>query len=325
MGGPPTQLAQTQSGADGRFALNADSQGADLYIVAAGGRPAASAAGGDNPAIALLTVLGTAPTDKIIVNEMTTIASVFTHNQFIDGTAIKGPALSLKIAASNVPNFVDLTTGSWGSTIQDPLNSGQTPTMANFATLANVLAGCAVQIKPDACSRFFAATTPRSGKAPADTLTALEAVARDPSYQPERLFGLLDAFYPVPQGKTLRSTPFLPYLTWAPSAWVFPLRFGGGGLNAPGRMMFDSNGNLWAGDNFIVGAQNLDALWDGNLSEFAPDGRAYHDRVCRGRPRRRWLRARDRFRRQCLGNHLWEPIDRAVQQSGPAALASGRL
>jgi streptogramin lyase len=129
--------------------------------------------------------------------------------------------------------------------------------MANFATLANVLAGCATQVKPDACSQFLAPTTPRSGKAPADTLTALEGVARDSSYQPERLFALLDAFYPVAKGKKLRPTPFMPYLTWAPSAWVLPLRFTGGGLNAPGRMMFDS----------------MDALWDGNLSEFAPNGR----------------------------------------------------
>jgi hypothetical protein len=50
----------------------------------------------------------------VVVNEMTTIASIFTHNQFIDGAAIKGPALSLKIAAGNVRNFVDLATGGWG-------------------------------------------------------------------------------------------------------------------------------------------------------------------------------------------------------------------
>jgi hypothetical protein len=69
--------------------------------------------------------------------------------------------------------------------------------MANFATLSSVLAGCVTPIKPDACSQFFAATTPRSGKPPADMLTALEGVARDSGYKPERLFALLDAFYPV--------------------------------------------------------------------------------------------------------------------------------
>ena len=67
--------------------------------------------------------------------------------------------LGLRIAAGNVPNFVDLETGGYGGTIQDALNSTQTPTMANFATLANVMAGCITQVTPDACGRFFAAAT----------------------------------------------------------------------------------------------------------------------------------------------------------------------
>jgi hypothetical protein len=203
--GAPTQLAQTQSGADGRFGLNADSQGADVYVVAAGGRPAASAAGGDNPAIALMSVLGNNPPDNVVVNEMTTVASVFTHNQFIDGAAIKGPALSLKIAAGNVPNFVDLATGRWGDAIQGPLNSSQTPTMANFSTLADLLAGCVAQVKADACGKLYAAATGPDGKAPHDTLTATEAIAKSPWHQPERLFALIDDFYPRRQEPARRS------------------------------------------------------------------------------------------------------------------------
>jgi DNA-binding beta-propeller fold protein YncE len=54
---------------------------------------------------------------------------------------------------------------------------------------------------------------------------------------------------------------------------VLPLKFSGGGLNGPGKIMFDSNGNAWTGDNFIVGFQSLDAFWNGNLSEIAPNGR----------------------------------------------------
>ena len=97
---------------------------------------------------------------------MTTIASVWTHNQFIDGTAIKGNPLGLRIAAGNVPNFVDLETGGYGTTIQDALNSDQTPTMANFATLSNLLAGCVTRVKADACASLFAAATGPDGKAP---------------------------------------------------------------------------------------------------------------------------------------------------------------
>ena len=145
--------------------------------------------------------------------------------------------------------------------------------MANFATLANVLAGWRDASQAGCHQPVPRAATPPNGKAPADTLTALEAVARDSGYKPERLFALLDDFYPVPKGKKLRPIPFMPYLTWAPSAWVLPLRFTGGGLSAPGKMMVDSQGNVWAGNNFIVGFQNQDSLWAGNLSKFAPNGR----------------------------------------------------
>ena len=134
-------------------------------------------AGGNNPAIALLAVVGSKPPARVVINEFTTIASVVTHAQFIDNTTIKGSPLQLRIAADNVPNFVDLETGGWGPTILDGLNSAQTPTMANFGTLADVMAGCITRVKPDACSQFFAATTPPSGGPPPDTLLATEVVA----------------------------------------------------------------------------------------------------------------------------------------------------
>jgi hypothetical protein len=60
-----------------------------------------------------MAVLGNKPPTTVVINEMTTVATVWTHAQFFDGTVIKGPALSLRIAAGNVPNFVDLTTGGW--------------------------------------------------------------------------------------------------------------------------------------------------------------------------------------------------------------------
>ena len=91
--GAPRQLAQARTGADGRFVLNATGapgKDASLYLVAKGGQPAASKASGDNPAIALMTVVGSKPPAKVTINEMTTVASVWTHKQFLDGTAIKG-------------------------------------------------------------------------------------------------------------------------------------------------------------------------------------------------------------------------------------------
>jgi hypothetical protein len=272
----PKQLAQAQTRGDGMFTLSFDKQSSpvgSLYVIAKGGTPTANKSAVDNPAVALLAVVGRTPPARVTINELTTVASVWTNAQFLNSTEIKGNQLGLEIAAGNLPNFVDLENGGYGRAIQDALNSGQTPTLANFATLATVLAGCVTEIRPEACSDFFAATTPPSGKAPPDTLTALEGVARYSAYRPDRVFNLLNAFYPVPLGRNLRPTPFMPYLSWAPSAWVLPLRFTGGGLSAPGKTMIDSKGNVWAGDNFLVGAQNVDALWAGNLSKFAPDGK----------------------------------------------------
>ncbi len=274
-GGAPLQLSRTESSADGRFALStAGAPGPDssLYVVATGGRPAASKEGAYNPAIALLAVLGNAPPERVVINELTTVASVWTNNQFVEGTAISGHALGLRIAAGNVPSFVDLQTGGWGPTIQDSLNGGQTPTMANFATLADVLSGCITRVTADACSKLFAAATPPRGSAPTDTLAAAESIARYPWYHPEQLFLLLDELYPVPAGKTMRAVPFMPYLSFPPSAWVLPLKFDGGGYRAGGKAMFDSEGNLWVGDNFTVGWQAHDALWQGNATKFAPNG-----------------------------------------------------
>jgi hypothetical protein len=67
-----------------------------------------------------VTVVGNQPPANVTINEMTTVASVWTHNQFIDGTTIKGSPLVLRIAAGNVPNFVDLETGGYGPLPRTP-------------------------------------------------------------------------------------------------------------------------------------------------------------------------------------------------------------
>src|SRR5262245_23267406 len=59
--GDPKQLAQSRTGADGRFSLNvpaATGSDSSLYLVAKGGQSSANKASGDNPAIAFLAVLG---------------------------------------------------------------------------------------------------------------------------------------------------------------------------------------------------------------------------------------------------------------------------
>ena len=81
----PKQLAQAKTGDDGQFALNSDATpgpGVSLYLIAKGGVASVNKGAGDNPALAFLTVLGGVPPAKVTINEMTTIASVWTNAQF---------------------------------------------------------------------------------------------------------------------------------------------------------------------------------------------------------------------------------------------------
>jgi hypothetical protein len=80
---------------------------------------------GDNPAIVLITAIGRNLPASVVVNEFTTVASAWTHAQFLNCSAIEGPSLGLRFAAGNVANFVDIATGSYGGAILGPLNNTQ--------------------------------------------------------------------------------------------------------------------------------------------------------------------------------------------------------
>src|SRR5271156_2665206 len=85
--GDPRQLAQTKTADDGSFSLSVDEtlgSGVSLYLIAKGGEPGVNKGGGDNPALTFLSVLGGSPPAQVTINEMTTIASVWTNAQFLD-------------------------------------------------------------------------------------------------------------------------------------------------------------------------------------------------------------------------------------------------
>src|SRR5271166_1343317 len=169
--GAPTQLAEGKTDDSGTFTLTYADAPVDsvLYVIAKGGTPKAAAAGkGASEGIALLAVLGGTPPKKVTVNEFTTIASVWTSAQFLKGDVLSGTKLGLRIAAGNVPNLVDLEAGGLGPVIQDPLNSSQTPTLATFCTLADLLAACITRVHGDAGNQLFALATPPAGVAPTD-------------------------------------------------------------------------------------------------------------------------------------------------------------
>ena len=129
--GAPAKLAETKSDNQGAFKLNARQAPKEgvLYFVAKGPKEG----------VALLSVLGATPPASITVNELTTVASAFTAARFINGEAISGHALGLRIAAGNAPNLVDPATGSWGKVVLDPINITQSTTLAKLNTLASLI------------------------------------------------------------------------------------------------------------------------------------------------------------------------------------------
>ncbi|MGB0132361.1 hypothetical protein [Dokdonella sp.] len=274
--GSPEKISETTTNNEGRYDLaiakGRDSSGV-YYLIAASGESTLRPGKGPNPAITLMATLGARPLQRVTINELTTVASAWTGAQFLDDTALSGNALGLRIAAGNVPNLVDLETGGLGSVIMDSLNSSQTTTLAKFNTLGILLSGCVTAI-PDACSKLFEVATPPGGIAPTNTLSAAQNIARHPSHNAEKLFGLLDEFHPVPAGKRWRDVANIPYLNFAPSAWTLSLVYSGGGYNGVGGIAIDAEGNMWSANNFLAGGQTTIFSWvGGGISKFAPNGK----------------------------------------------------
>jgi hypothetical protein len=178
--GAPKVLNETKTNDDGRFEvhLKGAHSGSVIYLLAKGGEPKASKAAGNNPAIALLTVLGSDASQSVVINELTTVASAFTNARFINGVSISGNPLGLRIAAGNVPNLVDPVTGGWGKVILDPLNSTQTTALANLDTLGSLITAFVTVASDDWRTRFFKASTPTNGTTPTNTLEALAVRCR---------------------------------------------------------------------------------------------------------------------------------------------------
>ena len=227
-----------------------------LYLVAKGGVATVKKGSGENPAIALLTMLGNKPPAKVVINEITTVASAFTAARFIKGEAISGNPLGLRIAAGNVPNLVDTATGGWGKVLLDPLNNTQTTTLANLNTLGSLITAFASVGNEDWRARFLKAATPTGGAAPKNTLEAMAGIASEPWADPKDLYALFDEAYPQPKDGSRRAALFAPYLFYAPDDFALSLAFAGGGMYANGRFMFDANGNLWSGQNWMPGSQS---------------------------------------------------------------------
>lgn len=66
----------------------------------------------------------------------------------------------------------------------------------------------------------------------------------------------------------------MPYLAWSPPDFMLSLCFAGGGMCANGRFMFDADGNLWSGQNWMPGSQSgVVRSIGGGVLKMSPDGK----------------------------------------------------
>jgi hypothetical protein len=101
----------------------------------------------------------------------------------------------------------------------------------------------------------------------------MAGIARRPWANAKELYALFDEAYPQPKDGARRKAPFVPYLAWSPPDFMLSLCFAGGGMCANGRFMFDADGNLWSGQNWMPGSQSgtIRSIGGGVL-KMAPNG-----------------------------------------------------
>ncbi|WP_171391461.1 hypothetical protein, partial [Vibrio mediterranei] len=246
-------------------------EGGYYYIVAEGG-----VRNGDSiKEYKAMAALNAEQSGSVVVNELTTIGSVWPLAPQMSASGdIIGAKNGLLLGFSHVQNLVDVETGDYGATVLDGANLTFSETVGRMNVLASLMASCGGYQKQDTCTKFLEIVD-----AP-DTLAAMRQIATKPYEHPEALFNLFKTDFPYAKGEGVRPTSFLPYLEWAPKDFALMVRFTGGGVYSPGRMMFDNRGQLWSGQNWMPGNQaNLSSAIGGGVSRLDASGKAISPRL----------------------------------------------
>jgi hypothetical protein len=276
-GSSATVLGTANTDTTGRWTISFAKPADDplVYVIANGG----DAGSGPNSAIGLLTALGplSGAPDQIAVDEVTTIASVYSVAQFLDrsttiniGSAVAN-TVGLPNAMANVRNLADLTTGvalasadAFTPLMNPVTQASEAPPGRVVNSLAEMLAACVGSSGPRAmpCTVLFGLTTPPGGQAPTDTREAALTIALNPENQVVPLFLLsrtAAGFFAPDLGNT------------APNDWTLAINFTGGALSGahPAAIAIDAEGDAWV-SNYTCNAAVTNP--DGCIVELRPQG-----------------------------------------------------
>lgn len=224
--------------------------------------------GNEVPNYSTLAVSNNEQNGPVIMNEITTIGSVYPLAQFYKDGQFNGNANGFKIGSEQVQNLANINTGSFGDTVLNGANVTESQTIGRMNVMAALMSTCGANIS-SSCGQFLTINHADN------TIDAIANIAVAPYSQAKQNSDLFFGSFPVPEGQARRSTDFLPYLTWAPDDYSLTVRFNGGGMYSVGRMMFDKNANLWMGNNWMPSSEPTLAHGSigGGVSKLTPAGK----------------------------------------------------
>ncbi len=191
------------------------------------------------------------PNSFIWINEVTTVASVYSLSAFMGGDAThvgasSTNAVGLANSFAMVNNLVSTATGAALATT--PAGNGTAP-QAAMNTLGNILAACVNSTGVGSpCSALFGDATPVGGTTPTDTVQAIYNISRNPGNNVSALYALVSG-----------TAPFQPTLSPAPNDWVMAVTYTNVGP-APGMMAIDASGNAWITNAVFGGPYSVSEL-----------------------------------------------------------------
>ena len=103
----------------------------------------------------MLTVLDDKVSGSVVVNELTTVGSIWPNAQLLEGDAFSGSASALAIGSGQVRNLVNPGSGSYGETLLRSSNLLNSETTVRINVLSNLLGLCGSAEKVQACEELL--------------------------------------------------------------------------------------------------------------------------------------------------------------------------
>ena len=260
------KIVETKTSKDGAFKLSIPrNKNKVSYLISEGG----SIDGQDAGDLKMLSVLDSNSNKSVVINELTSVGSVWPNAQLINENKISGSETALAIGSGHVSHLVNTSTGKYGETLLNGLNLPNSETMVRLNVLSNLLALCSNSNTADGCSQFLNLTNSDN------SLNALISIAKEPWAKTSELYKLFTQQYPLNKAEQIREGATLPYLLFEPESFSLSIRLEGGGAMALGKMMFDDNANMWSGANWMPGSQSgvINSI-GGGLTRFNASGEA---------------------------------------------------